>query len=1139
LLPAKTSKNTKKIIFTYLCTLIENALEAKEIVKKYIENNYLRAFADLLHNKKEKRFQVRGLVGSLDAFIVSAIFQITNEPQLIILHDKEEAGYFYNDLQSLNDDQFIHLLPFSYKKPYEFDEVENANVLLRTEVLNNLKNKSYKGIVVTYPDALSEKVINKKSFQSNTFSAKRGDKIDVSFLSELLINYDFEKTDFVYEAGQFAVRGGIIDVFSYSNPYPYRLDLFGDEIETIKIFDPTTQLSTEECESMEIIPDVQTKLSLESRESFLNFISENTLVWVKNLHLLYEVIDKYFSKAQESFHKIVNSSGTKIIAKPEELFENHDSFKESLVNHRVIEFGNTFAFRNTSKITFESSPQPSFNKDFNLLIENLNDNHSKGFENYIFSDSGKQIERLSAILEELTSSLNFKTVGASLREGFIDHQLSITCYTDHQIFNRFHRYKERSRFSKSKALTLKELRSLSPGDYVTHVDYGIGRFAGLEKVDVGGKEQEAIRLVYKDDDLLYVSIHSLHKISKYSGKEGGPPQVNKLGSAEWENKKSRVKRKVKDIAKELIELYAKRKAAPGHAFSKDSVLQAELESSFLYEDTPDQAKATSDLKVDMEQPHPMDRLICGDVGFGKTEVAIRAAFKAVDDGKQVAVLVPTTILAMQHYRTFSERLEKFPVRVEYINRFKSPTEIKNISKDLEAGKVDILIGTHRLVNKDLKFKDLGLLIIDEEQKFGVAVKEKLKELKVDVDTLTLTATPIPRTLHFSLMGARDLSVISTPPPNRQPVTTEVHIFNDVLIRDAVSFELKRGGQVFFVHNRISDIEEIGNLILRLVPDARIAIAHGQMEGSKLEKIMMKFIEGEYDVLVSTNIIESGLDIPNANTIMINRAHMFGLSDLHQMRGRVGRSNKKAFCFLLTPSASALTADARKRLATLEEFSELGDGFKVAMRDLDIRGAGNLLGAEQSGFINDLGFEIYHKILDETITELKETEFKDLFMKDSTIVAQNLTTDCSIETDFEILIPDTYVSNISERLNLYSTVDSINDEEGLEKFKLSLIDRFGPLPDPVKDLIETVRLRWIAENLGFEKLTVKNNTLKASFPSAENEVYYKSEIFTKILQYIQNKGKNCKLNENKNKLTLLINSVTSVKEAIKTLESILS
>ncbi|MBC7891241.1 MAG: transcription-repair coupling factor, partial [Sphingobacteriaceae bacterium] len=731
---------------------------------------------------------------------------------------------------------------------------------------------------------------------------------------------------------------------------------------------------------------------------------------------------------------------------------------------------------------------------------------------------------------EIDAFVKFQPLTISLREGFVDEQTKVACYTDHQIFDRFHRYRLREKYSKSKALTLKELKSLQPGDYVTHSDYGIGRFAGLDKVKVGDSEQEAIRLVYRDNDILFVSIHSLHKIAKYSGKDGGTPVMSKLGSQEWENKKSRVKREVRDIAKELIQLYAKRRLAPGYPYSRDTFLQAELESSFLYEDTPDQAKATNDVKEDMEKPHPMDRLVCGDVGFGKTEVAMRAAFKAVSDNKQVAILVPTTVLAMQHYRTFRERFEKFPVRVEYINRFKSAQQIKDTLKRVESGETQMLIGTHRIVNKDVKFKDLGLLVIDEEQKFGVKVKDRLKEMRLDVDVLTLTATPIPRTLHFSLMGARDLSIIATPPPNRQPVTTEIHVWDEKLIRDAVSTELKRGGQVFFVHNRIGDLEGIANLILRLVPDAKVGVAHGQMEGDRLERAMMKFIEGEYDVLISTNIIESGLDIPNANTIIINYAHMFGLSDLHQMRGRVGRSNRKAFCYLLTPAVSLMTSDARKRLQALEEFSDLGDGFKVAMRDLDIRGAGNLLGAEQSGFINDLGFEMYHKILDEAVQELKETEFKNLFINELSEKVDSLKVDTQIETDLPVLIPENYVSNISERLGLYNQLDNLADEPALNEFTKMLIDRFGPLPPEVRDMLDIVRVRWQAETVGFEKLTLKNNTLKGYFVSG-NDAYFQSEKFGRVLDFVKANAKKCSLRDVKSKLILTFEEVQSI-ESLK-------
>jgi transcription-repair coupling factor (superfamily II helicase) len=769
-----------------------------------------------------------------------------------------------------------------------------------------------------------------------------------------------------------------------------------------------------------------------------------------------------------------------------------------------------------------------------MLARDLEQHQEEGYENFIASDLPHQLDKLRGIFDEINTSAGFCPLEFSLRQGFVDKNLKVVCYTDHQIFERFHHYRAREKFSKSKALTLRELQTLQPGDFVTHIDYGIAKFAGLEKKIVKDREQETIRLVYKDDDMLYVSIHSLHKISRYSGKEGAPPAISKLGSPEWETRKSKVKKRVKDIAKELIELYAKRKSAPGYAYSPDGYLQAELETSFMYEDTPDQARATDDVKRDLETPHPMDRLVCGDVGFGKTEVAIRAAFKAVNEGKQVAVLVPTTILAMQHFRTFKERLSAFPVQIEYISRFKSANEIRRIISETKGGKIDILIGTHRIVGKDVEFRDLGLLVIDEEQKFGVKAKDKLKELKLNVDVLTLTATPIPRTLHFSLMGARDLSIILTPPPNRQPVTTELHSFNEEVVRDAISFELRRGGQVFFVHNRVNDIEEVANIIFRLVPDARIGIAHGQMEGDKLEKVMMRFIDGECDVLVSTNIIESGLDIPNANTIIINQAHMFGLSDLHQMRGRVGRSNKKAFCYLLTPPASHLSADARKRLAALEEFSELGDGFKVAMRDLDIRGAGNLLGAEQSGFITDLGFDTYHRILDEAIQELKETDFRELFAKELAEKAKIIVQDCVIETDLEILIPETYVSNVGERLQLYSRLDNIKNEEQLQSFSTEIRDRFGPIPTSVEELINSVRLRWLGERLGFEKLVLKGDRLRGFFVSGK-ESYFTSPVFGGILKYVQHHPRRFRMRDQGGKAILIIEQVLSVDSAIAVLD----
>lgn len=1103
-----------------------------DFLNLYRADGFIKTVAAEIKTSEKGKIQLKGLSGSLDAVILSAIFKIHPQDYIVVLHDKEEAAYFQNDLQSLLSREIL-LFPMSYKRPYEFDEIENANMLMRTEVLNRLSNKTSPEIIVTYPEALAEKVINKRSLAQNTFGVKLKEKLDLKFLEEFLHTYDFEKTDFVYEAGQFAIRGGIIDIFSFAYEYPYRIELFGDEVDSIRTFDPGSQLSVESLENINIIPNIQSKLTHDERQSFFEFISSNTRLWFKDYQLSQDVVQKSFEKVLESFQKIIHSSATQIVSSPEKLFDDGLSFARLAETFTTIEFGSRFISSQPKIFEFQSTSQPSFNKNFELLAKDLNDHQIQGFSNFITADVPKQTERLKGIFEEINDEVKFQALDFSIRQGFVDSNLHIVCYTDHQIFERFHRYRAKEKFSKSKAMTLRELQTLQPGDFVTHIDYGIAKFAGLEKKEVNGHDQEAIRLVYKDDDLLYVSIHSLHKISKYSGKEGAPPIISKLGSQEWENKKAKAKKRVKDIAKELIELYAKRKSAPGFAYAPDGFLQAELESSFMYDDTPDQARATEDVKKDMEQPHPMDRLVCGDVGFGKTEVAIRAAFKAATEGKQVAILVPTTILAMQHYRTFSDRLSNFPIKVEYISRFKTDKEIKQILEEVKEGKVNILIGTHRVVSKDIEFENLGLLIIDEEQKFGVKVKDRLKELKVNVDVLTLTATPIPRTLHFSLMGARDLSIISTPPPNRQPVTTELHTFNEVVIRDAISYELKRGGQVFFVHNRVSDIESMANTIYKLVPDSRIGIAHGQMDGDKLEKVMVKFIDGEYDVLVSTNIIESGLDIPNANTIMINQAHMFGMSDLHQMRGRVGRSNKKAFCYLLTPPTSVLTADSRKRLAALEEFSELGDGFKVAMRDLDIRGAGNLLGGEQSGFITDLGFDTYHKILDDAIQELKETDFKDLFSKELEEKAKFIVQDCVIETDLEILIPDEYVNNISERLQLYSRLDNIKDEDQLKEFTDEIRDRFGPFPTSVKELINTVRLRWLGELLGFEKLTLKNETLRAYFIT-NNDNYFSSEIFGKILSYVQKHPRQFKMKDTAGRAMLVINQIKTVDSAIELL-----
>lgn len=1105
-------------------------LKAHDFISLYRADSLVQTLAEGIRTSPSSKIRIKGLHGSLDAVIFAAVFRSIRATHIIIAQDKEEAAYLANDLQHVLGEREVLFFPMSYKRPYEYDEIENANILMRAEVLNHLSHHPDGNVIVTYPEALSEKVINKKSLATNTFLIKKGESLDRTFLEEFLHTYDFEKADFVYEAGQFAIRGGIIDVFSFAHELPFRIELFGDQVDSIRSFDPGSQLSVEELTKINLMPNVQTRLVQEERQSMLEFVPPATRIWLKDVELTLDVLARGFQKASASFDKILHESGTQVVLNPTQLFTPAEAFHDQLLQMGCIEFGSRYFFEPKHVYDFNSSAQPSFNKNFEMLAGNLWEHQVHEYVNFIAAEQPRQVERLHGIFDEIHPEIRFQSLEFSLRQGFVDHVVKLVCYTDHQIFERFYRYRQKEKFSKSKALTFRELQTLQPGDFVTHIDYGIGKFAGLEKKEVDGKEQEAIRLVFRDDDLLTVSIHALHKISKYSGKDGTPPVISKLGSGEWESKKAKVKKKVKDIAKELIDLYAKRKSAPGYAFQEDSFLQAELESSFLYEDTPDQAKATEDVKRDMQQPHPMDRLVCGDVGFGKTEVAIRAAFKAASEGKQVAVLVPTTILAMQHYRTFSERLANMPVKIDYVSRFKSDKEIKHILQEVKAGNINIIIGTHRVVSKDVEFKDLGLLIIDEEQKFGVKVKDRLKELKVNVDVLTLTATPIPRTLHFSLMGARDLSIISTPPPNRQPVTTELHTYDEVVIRDAISSELRRGGQVFFVHNRVSDIEQVANTIFKLVPDARIGIAHGQMDGDKLEKVMVKFIEAEYDVLVSTNIIESGLDIPNANTIIINQAHMFGLSDLHQMRGRVGRSNKKAFCYLLTPPSSVLSSDSRKRLAALEEFSELGDGFKVAMRDLDIRGAGNLLGAEQSGFITDLGFETYHKILDDAIQELKETEFKDLFAEELAAKAKLIVPDCTIETDLEILIPDTYINNTSERLQLYATLDNIQDEQGLSLFQAQMIDRFGPLPGPVEQLIQSVRLRWIGERLGFEKLSLRNGKLKAYFISGNDE-YFKSEIFGKILAFVQSHSKQSRMRESAGKLTLTVESVDTVEKAI--------
>lgn len=1108
-------------------------MNIKDILNSYKEDVRVGALIKEL-NLPKTRIHLKGLIGSQDAFIATTSYFLTHRSAVFVLPDREEANFFLSDLENLTEKEIL-LFPSSYRKSADFTQVDSANVLLRAEVLNELSHATeYGKLVVTYPEALAEKVIDRSALEKNTLEITINNKLSIDFINEFLVEYDFERTDFVYEPGQFSIRGGIVDIFSFSNELPYRVEFFGDHIESIRTFEIESQLSVEQVKSVTIVPNVQSKFLTESNISLLEFIDEDSVIWFKDVQFSIDIIKSGYKKAIALWNalSLADKEKNPEWIDPKYAFVDEKLFADQLRDFQIVEFGKQFFYPANQSISFDTKPQPSFNKDFNLLVYNLKENEKAGLKNYILTDSGKQQERIFSILGDIDKALKFVPLHVSIREGFIDYEQKIACYTDHQIFDRYYKYKLRRGYTKSQAITLKELRDLKPGDFITHIDHGVGKYGGLEKVEVNGKEQEMIRLIYADNDLLYVNINSLNRISKYSGKDGHIPKMNKLGTEAWDKLKKTTKKKVKDIARDLIKLYAVRKSQVGFAFSPDSYLQNELEASFIYEDTPDQEKATADVKRDMESEHPMDRLVCGDVGFGKTEVAIRAAFKAATEGKQVAILVPTTILAMQHYKTFTERLKDFPVRIDYINRFKTIKQVKNTLEALKEGKVEILIGTHRLVAKDVKFKDLGLLIIDEEQKFGVSVKEKLKQFRANVDTLTLTATPIPRTLHFSLMGARDLSIIQTPPPNRQPVDTELHVFNEKLIKEAVEFELDREGQVFFIHNRVADLTQLGGLIQKLVPKARIAIAHGQLEGDKLEDIMLDFIEGKYDVLVATTIIEAGLDVPNANTILINHAHMFGLSDLHQMRGRVGRSNKKAFCYLLSPPLSTLTPEARKRLSAIEEFSDLGSGFNVAMRDLDIRGSGNLLGAEQSGFIAEIGFDMYHKILDEAIQELKEEEFKGLFADEKPRPFVSAT---QIETDMELLIPDEYVTNIQERYNLYTELSKIENKDALQAFAKKMEDRFGALPNQVWDLLRTVELQWLGKDIGLEKISWKKGVLRGYFVSDKQSKYFESAMFGNVLQYAQHNPRKVNLKEVKNTLRIAVEDVRSIEEAIFTLE----
>lgn len=1080
------------------------------------------------------KVNIKGYLGSGLSILTAHFHQRLPRPIILLLDDKEEAAYYLNDLESIFSKEEVLFFPSSYRRPYEIEEVQNANVVIRTEVLSALSTKKPK-IVVTYSDALLEKVVTKSALSSNTLKIKVGSELGIEFIRDMLFEYNFNKVDFVSEPGEFSIRGGIIDVFSFSGEHPYRISLFGDEVETIRTFDIDTQLSIETTKEISIIPNLENKAIDEKRESFLQYLPKDALFITKNIDVISNQIKKNFEKAEEVYVGL-NSEIKR--AEPKDLFLDQNGFLHQLVNFGLIELANKSYFETIQSFESPFKPQPSFNKQFELLIDNLNEYKDKGYRNALLCSNETQIKRFEEIFDDIGKDVTYFPVLGSLYQGFVDEELQITCYTDHQIFERYYKYNVRSSFSKKESITLKEINTLQVGDYVTHIDYGVGKFAGLVTVDNNGTKQESIKLIYQNNDILYVNIHSLHKIAKFRGKDGVEPKISKLGSPAWKNLKNKTKAKVKEIAFDLIKLYAKRRTKKGFAFSPDTYLQNELEASFIYEDTPDQFKATQDVKADMESDRPMDRLVCGDVGFGKTEVAIRAAMKAAVDGKQVAVLVPTTILAFQHFKTFSERLRDLPVKVAYLNRFVTGKKKKETLDGLKSGQVDIIIGTHQLVNSKLEYHDLGLLIIDEEHKFGVAVKDKLKTLRENIDTLTLTATPIPRTLQFSLMAARDLSVIKTPPPNRQPVDTQLVGFNEEVFRDAIMYEMQRGGQVYIIHNRVQSLKDIAGMVQRLVPDARVATGHGQMEGKELEAVLLDFIDGRYDVFVSTTIIESGLDVPNANTILINDAQNFGLADLHQMRGRVGRSNRKAFCYLVAPPITVLTEEARKRLQAIEQFSDLGSGFNIAMKDLEIRGAGNLLGGEQTGFMMDIGFETYQKILNEAIEELKETDFKDLFEEERNGQITEYVKDVQIETDLPVQLPDDYIESSEERLILYKELADIEDEATLEKFRASLIDRFGELPKEAENLLLSIEMKWISKKLGFEKIVLKKGRMLAYFISKPQSEFYQSEEFRIILNNVQANAQNVSFKEKAPKngeeypsLYLRFENVKNVKQAL--------
>ena len=1077
---------------------------------------------------------LKGSVGSGISFIIANSFKTIGKTMLYLCEDREKAAYQLNDFERILGEDNVLFFPSSYRKPYQTETTDNANVLLRSEVLTKLGSSKKPKLIVSYPQAVFEKVVSHSTLKKNTLEVIKDSRLSLDFVNEMLFEYRFNRVDFVTQPGEFSVRGGIIDVFSFSNQHPYRIEFYDDQVESLRSFDVATQLSISTLNKIKLLPNTSEGFTKAKRKSIIEVIAPKGVLITQNFDFIAARLAHFYEEAEASFAALATE--TKHLP-PDVLFISKENFIQTASMLSLVSLTKSTAVNTQQNHFFKQSPQPAFNRQFDRLVVYLNDNHQKGYQNFICCASEQQAQRFKDIFEEGEETVHYKTLVNPLFEGFEDVDAKVACFTDHQIFERYHKYQLKTTKAKKEALTLKELTHLEVGDYVTHIDHGIGTFGGLQKIDVEGKQQEAIKLVYADRDILYLSIHSLHKISRFNGKDGKVPKVYKLGSSAWKSLKQKTKTRVKQIAFNLIELYAKRRQKIGYACDPDSYLQHELEASFIFEDTPDQSTATADVKKDMESEQPMDRLVCGDVGFGKTEVAIRAAFKAVDNSKQVAVLVPTTILAFQHFKNFSKRLSDLPVRVDYLNRFRSTKDKKQIIEDLKLGKIDVLIGTHQLVGKQVEFKDLGLLIVDEEQKFGVAVKEKLRALKTNVDVLTLTATPIPRTLQFSLMAARDMSVIATAPPNRYPIESEVVRFDEELIRDSISYEIQRGGQVFFIHNRVENITEVAGMLQRLVPDARIRVGHGQLDGKKLEDNLLQFMDGSYDILVATTIIENGLDVPNANTIFINNAQNFGLSDLHQMRGRVGRSNKKAFCYFITPPDSAMSSDAQKRIQAIEQFAALGSGIQIAMKDLEIRGAGDLLGGEQSGFINDIGFETYQKILKEAIEELKENEFKSLYSGKEE-APKAFVKEIQIDTDLEVLFPDDYINIVSERLTLYNRLATLKEEADLVQYQKEIEDRFGPLPLEAEALLDSVRLKWKAAHLGIDRLLLKKKQCIGYFIADQESPFYQSDRFHALLVWVQQHATQVNMKEKQTKgglrLRLAFKDIHSVQQALQAL-----